>query len=301
MTNVDRRKRVAKGVRAAGQFAAEVKSEPETRLAGLDGLSGRERADALAVANHPAQLVSEILEALPEESRDAQTVDWIARKGHGAANVKEYGISVCKTITAADLEDTSLTPEQVRSLHEGAKAASLGELEMLAAAGFADGDEVKDMARVMKTASVDELAAARRQATPAQMKEFSPLNSRKMMDAADAAAVRFLIEEGVDAGELQGYTQAFAERDDHSPDRTGSRLPAIAKIVQAGISPEWFRSMTRAGIPTDRATEFAGVEDPWAAGEPFREEWTREKARLVTAGWARVADWPWTREDCGTA
>lgn len=247
--------------------------------------------------HHSVEKLAALKALLPKSKQNAYEIGKLADAEVTPELLKTYGAKVCDTFPVLDLKNSPMPPAVLKSLHNGHPHAQFGELIKLHEGGFTKGGDLKVLTQTLADLSTKNLIAVRKVADPQQVATWA-LAVRRNITLDDAKAIGELDKHGYgDPQKLKEFTPGLHTAANELMDREQSVIPVWASIVKAGITPEKLKTMTRAGIPVDRAAEYADTSDLWAAGAPFREKIAANRQRRIDTGWTRnktVDPWVYT-------
>lgn len=275
----------------------------EALVGAYDPARGQRAREAAALGIHEyAHVESDIdlkvIDGLRRQAPKADTMV-LAENGHTADTVKQYGTRVASAYPIDELRESGIDPAVLRGLYSD-RRHRLDYYRRLADNGLRKAADVKTLQSAMGAAVTPEaMGAAIRHASPKALASFIGTNGRRPLTVADAQQVGRLAQHEITSSE---QVRPWAEQVEREASRYGtppdvSSLQVYADLADAGVTPERFGILTRAGIPPQEATRYASEPDPWAAGKPWRDTYAQreqERVQNVPQTWnPQARTWPW--------
>lgn len=225
----------------------------------------------------------------------------LAKGGFTGAKVRAYGPIACQRYGLQQLSGAKHAGA-IRSLTSAfpstfPPAPTLEDLQALIKAGYTSRALVYRICDNFglernRVESIPDLITVAAHVTATEVESLRFIHRGKL-SVEEALACRILIDAGLNSMEaVTDYTSRVHLRSQHGEARQQSTLSLLAAVVEAGISPECFGQLSRAGIPIS-VMPSVDRRDVWAAGRRYRRQVQAAEERSFEQGFSRQEPRPW--------
>lgn len=236
--------------------------------------------EGVAAGRCDPKTLAGIRDAYPKTS--AFDVVHLATNGHDAASVKKWGMQLSKRWPRLRLAETNLAPTTIRALRKASRDDDLDEIVSFADHGFTLAEHVTGWRTAIldHTADAKTLAAIRDTGVDRDVLEnYRKLVPISLVTPRAASRIAAISQEHPDPKTFRDKVKGIKPH--RTNEWTRDRLAVLEQM--ATMDQTDIDRLLPTGIPLYRLGEFVNDPDPWEAGRPYREQWSRDNDG---------ADWP---------